>query len=302
MVLYDLGGYQVDLSRIIEPIFYLGVSREIFPIVQELNIEDTESKYWKATQDKKMWYSIEPAYPLTHVGLAPTETPAPAVSKSIAYSRLELKRINKSVLPIDRRVTIMQQQWVEDEDLIALGAATTADDGEAKASIVTEGTNCTNATTADITTFAGVKAMIGGYLNDAVSNGMDVRQYPLRLAVTWDVYGKLLQMGSDYTDLSALQYIEVEMTRLNADSRIIPTGFLGATYARDATGQITVTAGTTNAALCLKSPNGYFIAASAIDVYPSTPEGGINLKLAERWTPHYTCDDYIYYDASVTIA
>ena len=157
MVLYDIGGYQVDLAKVVEPIFFLGVARDVYPIKQELGIEDTESKYWKATQDKKMWYSIEPQYPLTHVGLAPTETPAPAVSKSIAYSRLELKRINKSVLPIDQRVTTMQKQWSEDEDLIALGAATTADDGEAKSSIVTEGTNCTNATTADITTFAGVK-------------------------------------------------------------------------------------------------------------------------------------------------
>ena len=145
--------------------------------------------------------------------------------------------------------------------------------------------------------------MIGGYLNDAVSNGMDVRMYPLRLIVTWDVYGKLLQIGSDYTDLSSLQYIETEMRRLNADSKIVPTKFLGATYARDATGQITVTAGSTNAALCLKDPDGYFIAASAIDIFPvAEPNGGINLKFAERWTPHFTCDDYIYYDATVTIA
>ena len=302
MALYDVGGYQIELDQIVEPIFHSGKARRIFPMMPALGIEDTESKYWKATQNLTGRFAVEPTYDLTHIGLAPVQTPAPTVSKAIAYSRLELKRINKSVLPLDRRVTNMQKHWTELEDLFALGAATTADDGEVKSSIVTEGTNCTNATTADITTFAGVKAMLGGYLGDAIGNGMELGGDPIKLIITMDVYSKLLQMGSDYTDLSALQYCEVELKRLHPQSEIIPTKYLGATYVRDAADNITVTAGTTNAALCLMNPQGYFLAVSDIDIFPSTPDGGVNLKFAERWTPHYTCDDYIYYDATVTIA
>ena len=300
----DRDSWLIEHNKVIEPLYRQAATRRVFPVVPEAEYFEKEFEYWSATADFVHDYALTPSFRTSRIDLSKATKEVPAIKMGFSYTPYEVEQICNSRFVLDRRVSLFRKEFAKMEDLYVLGGTTKALDGTDNASLVTTGTNSTAVSSnANVTTMAGIQSMLGVMVADVENNGIEVGANPLILVLTPDVIVAIHKVVNQYTDLSGRRWLMQELKSYNAQSDLVVSPYLGATYTIETTGKVSVTEGTTNALLNVWNPDYAFVLASPITPAEDyNPIDGLRVSYEERWLNIYLEKKGLIYDSSVTVS
>lgn len=298
--------YQVSLPDIVRPIYEQSVARRIFPVSMDLEPSTQQLKYYEEFHDLNWSYDMDPdRTPESDFAARPATKDTPVIHSGIRYGYDELKRINNGRLPIDARYNAFRQTFVNAEESIALTGTSVANSGVAVTSVSSTGTNSTAVTgTSSVSTLANLSATLEGAIGQIVSGLGKVPADPMIWAITPDVYTQLITLRNTNTDKKGWDEALEIIRRINPNSEILVTKYLGGTLARGDAGKMTFTAGTTNGCLFVKNPQYYKLETSMLE--PRT-DGvskvkGLYTKWVERFLPVFYKKEAIIYMGTLAVS
>ena len=299
-----------DTDELVEQIFANSVSRKIFPVIEDLKINQRRFVYHKVHGDLKTNLRMSPSeYPENHSALQPVDVKVPLIGTKISHNKHDVLNMNSSRSKMsvsDREMEIMKQ-WAVDEDMYAIAGEATWNGVPG----ISDTTNFSEAagTELDLTSLTTLKATLNGLLGQLNNNlngnsgGQTVKMYPLILLITSDVEDRLYAMVSALDE--ALDGYDIALAlirkRGGANSDIIVSNALGATVTKDGNSFYISTAGTTNAALMAWSPLHFAIRSSPMDQEPETNRKGYDNEIDQGWVSYSKVINTIIYSGTVEI-
>jgi hypothetical protein len=284
-------------ARLTPAIIKASIARQVWPFDFTAKIEDSRYEYFTEIQDFNNKYSMEQTEtPESTIVLQKDTDTIPIIHGSIAWHRHELKRINRSQMSAESRISRWAESFALDEDRIALA---TSDPITGKTGVI----NTTNHSTAtstelNVTTIAlchsTLTAQVIELMNSPSETPAGIRYRPntdpLHLILTIDVYNKAASVLSTVNEeLTGLDMLQSVLTKHGGPgSAIFKSADLGATVTKAATDggstdRYNQTDGTTNSLLKVWNPDYSKIIASPLEILPNTArEGGLKRVISER--------------------
>ena len=111
-----------DTDELVEQIFANSVSRKIFPVIDDLAINQRRFVYHKVHGDLKTNLRMSPnEYPENHSALQPVDVKVPLIGSKVSYNKHEVLNMNssRSKMSVSDREMELMKQWAVDEDMYA---------------------------------------------------------------------------------------------------------------------------------------------------------------------------------------
>lgn len=299
-----------DTNELVDLIFANSVSRRIFPVIQDLAINNKRFSYHKVYGDLKTNLRMTPTeYPENHSALQPLDVKVPLIGTKVSYDRHEVLDMNssRSKMSVEDREQELMKQWAVDEDMYAIAGEATWNSVPG----ISDTTNFSEAASAelDLTSLTTLKTTLNGLLSQLNNNlnsnsgGQSIQMYPLILLLTSDVEERLYALVSALEDDVDGYDIALALIKKRGgdNSEILVSNALGATITRDGNSFYISTAGTTNAALMAWSPNHFGIRSSAMDQQPVSNRDGYDNQIDMRWVSYSKRINTIIYSGTVDI-
>lgn len=283
--------FTFDEATLTPPILKASISRQVFPFDTSAKIEDLRYEYFTEVQDINNKYSFEQTEtPESSIVLQRTPDTIPIIHGAIAWTRHELKRVDRSKMPVAQRIASWAASFAIDEDRILFGVS---DPITSKTGVINTTNHSTAVTTElNVTTIALAHSSLMAQIQELQSNpgsattGIRYRigSDPLLLIVTTDVFNKaanvLSTVNERFTVLDTLQGLLDKFG--GPGSTIFATDDLGATITKTTTDRYNTAAGTTNSLLKAVNSNYSKVIASPFEIFTETPEGGLKRVMSER--------------------
>lgn len=235
----------------------------------------------------------------------------PTIDEGLAYSRKDLAKVEKGRLPVSRQVqrVIAKMAEVEERFFFAgdpkLGSTTGAYE-------ITNSNNHTdwgsdNFDTADVSV---CRTSLGSGLGVAFDHYKErLKDFPIFLAVSNDVYKEILLLNNQYTDANVFELLTNDLKRVGMQTGLMNHVF-SSKYLFGQAGELGIkggdvylkTEGTECAALVIGDPDAWGIDTSRIDQNPFSREGGIAIDLGYSFVPYFKKANAIILDQNVELA
>lgn len=298
--------YQKIADAVITPIYERNICREVYPIINDLDISTLQVRYYTQEDDHTPDYGMEPGADVSHIAYNYTDKDTPVITENLHYGVDELARVNNSSIPLDGRIATVGKLMQGVENRIAFSEATIALDDV----IVTGVSNAANATVWGATPFnttthalciASVEAALG-QLIDGIGELVD----PLALLLSPDIYKLVRGLDNANTDLNTIKEINERFNSINSASPgVIMSPDLVATWTKwgTAAGKYTRTLSTDQACLYNINPQYYRIHTSPVVVRSKQdPLTGYHYRILERFRPVYIKSEAIIFESNTTTA
>jgi hypothetical protein len=288
IVLVNREALMYDSMELVDLIFANSVSRRVFPVIEDLRINQKRFKYEKVYGDLKTNYRMtDTEHPRNHSALQPVDVKVPMIGTATEYTYHEYLDIEmpESKMKVGEREMEVMKQWAVDEDMYAIAGESTWNGVPG----ISDTTNFSEAATTelDLTSLTTLKTSLNAIISQLNNNlngdsgGQTVKMYPLIALMTSDVEDRL------YALLSALEddvdgydiFNGILTKRGGPNSEILVSNALGATVTKDGDSFYISTAGTTNFALMAWSSNHFGMRTSPRKQRPKLDEqtGYLNL-------------------------
>ena len=303
----------LDSNVVNEVLLGASVAAKIFPpSMVSLAIEDDTFTYENVINDVRTNYGMTLAEaPHSRLVMQKKKVNAPLIMTAIQYDRFQKKRINRSKLPVSARERIILEDFALDMDMYAIAGESTYN-GVAGISDTTNFSTAAS-TELDLTSYTTLKSTLNTIITqlttaisaDSRARNEIVKQNPLILLVTSDVYNRLTAMGSGTAEENLGNGHDVATTILNQrggnGSGIEVSDCLGGTVTKVADGFSLSTAGTTNAALICQHPRFFGWARSPLDQAEDEDNRGYENLITQRLVPYAVNTGGIIYSGTVDI-
>jgi len=296
--------YTIDVDALIKPIYDTSNVWKCFREIQDLKSHSLQARYYTQEDDVQYRYNMETEEALSHVGYTTTDVATPVISANMHWTWDELQRINDSKLPMDGRVAVMQQIFIQAQERIAFSGSTVALDDILVASVNTAGTGSTawGATAYNVTSHALALSTFEAGLGQII-DGIGELKDPLAFVIQPTEYKLLRGLVNANTDLRAIEELNRRMKEINpASPGVVLSKYLNCTVTRDHPGKYTITAGDDEVCLFNINKNHYSIHTSPIEIRESeiTKLNGYHIQLLQRFRPVFQNITGIIYEAAVT--
>lgn len=290
-------------SQMLEPILAETVARRVFNVFTVLPIEDQNYTYEELLNDIGTKYDFDP-YEMGRNTIALKETlvPIPLIYHDVKYTKLQIKRRNKTNAPVSTLIKQMARVFRKDEDSIAFA-------GEATKTGVVGFDDSANSTAATVPLSLSTTDLLDSTLNGIINqlnvnlNGgggnQTVKQFPCMAIMNTKIENRLWTIKDSVTKENGyFMFKRILLERCGPGSEIIVTQALGGTVTRvDDRNSLAASSTGTGAAfgLMAKSPNHQGIVASTIEKEEYWVGSGWTQEFMERWrTLYFTALTQIY--------
>lgn len=241
-----------------------------------------------------------------------TDKNVPAISEGLSYSRKDLAKIQGTKFPLDERVRRIITKMGETEERFFMA-------GDPKLGSTTgtyELTNANNQTAAttnfDTQTVTTMRTSLGGQIGQLIDvYGSKLKNYPLFLVVSPDVYKEIIGVANANTDRSAVGLLTQDLKEYGLETTGYETHVFVSDYLFGQAGDIDFdgkdvvlgNAGTEASALICGDPNAWQIVMSPIFQGAwAGARGSIDVEIGYAMLPYFYNDDAIIYDDNVELA
>jgi hypothetical protein len=310
----------IDTKELYKQLIEEGVSRRVFPaasLTPILRPGQKSFQIWDIYDDLKTNYGpVAANFPTNVMSMRPKQYDTFKIFTKLMADKDLKEEMDLGLLPWSERVSRALTKVAQDEDMYAIAGESTVN-GVSGIADTTASTGFSTAATTelDLTTFLTARTTLKGLISQLnaglKSNGRglaNVRQAPLILLVTEDVFDRGIEMSSadTTTDTSITDGIDLMNSILQKyggpGSRVEQTSYLGATVSRAGNAFKVTTDGSTNASLISSHPLHLGIASSLLRQTPAPqPNGDIEFEIDERWTPYSVIQEAIITSATVDI-
>lgn len=297
--------YTFDTDMLIEPIRKATQIRQLPIIKTVLNPSDLQVEIETVTDDINVSIDLEPfEVPRSHQALSKAPKTVSLVQGEMTYTYDQLVRINKSKLPMNKRVANMGTKLANVEDAHAWAVSSTGIKDGGGMPFLENGTGVNWDVDAYATMIASATGM-GAHLGTLATSLGNLKQYPLIFAFNDKAFSTMagIESGVGAND-TVLQVFDRMLKLYGAPgSGLLQVPNLGCALTVGDGGKTVVTV-EADEAVALMAIDAKFmeIYASPLDVRqnPVTKRDGLAIKVVERWLPVVHNADAILYDIDAT--
>lgn len=234
----------------------------------------------------------------------------PRIEEGVAYKRADIAKINKGRMPISDRVRRVLSKMGESEERFFFAGDPKVGDGMGHYEL-TDALNSTawGATAFDVTTIALARSTLGAAIGQLIDTyKSSLKQFPLFLAVSPDIYKLLINQANVQTDASTMGLLTNDL-KMHGANTALPSHIFMSKYLFGTAGALGLdgpdvvlkTEGVRAAALICGDPDSWRVETSMVDQNDWMVGGNLRVDLGYSFVPYYKNNDAIIYEAGVVV-
>lgn len=313
--IYTEDGYKIEDAWLKMELAKQALSRRMFTPVQVADITDTLIEYHEIYDDFRFELALDDMQlPASEYEIAPQTKDLPLIQTQVRYTINQVQRMlkdGKFTLDDRNRRTLTTGMPLH-EDYYLVGGAPASTGLSVTSFDDTSNNSKTMTTSLDFSSPDEASDSIGAAISELEDNldlnNAGLKQFPLILAVTSDVYqagnGNRETSGGEFLTEDVIETVQSMLEKSGGPgSQIIETDLLGATITKNEDGQWSVTAGTTNAVLYAYSQDFQrLLHSNIVQRVENHPRLGYFNDISMRSVPVFIEQNAHLYDDSVTIS